>query len=354
MDVQLVRDALKRGKAQRLKEDLDYIRFRESFRGVERGTVIIGKKIVWGYPHIKRIFTLKNGLEKNLPETTLYAEEKIDGFNVRVASINGKLYGFSRGGFLDSFVTEKIRELDLAKFFKEYEQHVLCAEMLGNTPYTAPSKDFDVKLFVFDIDDGTGQHIPCDQKYKFYKEYSIDHPPLLGKFQTSDYEGLRKLILSLDKGNREGMVLKTEDRKKLVKYVTPNSDIHDVSEASLNFFDMPIGFFYQRVLRSAFFVDDFSLDKDKYALKLGQAFYKGLTKALHQAKKGGEITEEFEILIKNRGIWDDIQKHMSKEVKIEELWRHEEKGKIRIRFQKIYKKTTKKLVSYAAGKGVTD
>jgi len=55
MDVKLVQDGLKRGKAERLKGEPDYVRFRSSFKSVERGTVIIGKKIVWGFPHLSLI-----------------------------------------------------------------------------------------------------------------------------------------------------------------------------------------------------------------------------------------------------------------------------------------------------------
>ena len=72
---------------------------------------IIGKRVIWGYPHIKRIFTLKNGMKRNLDPGQVYAEEKIDGFNVRIAFIGKNIYAFSRGGFLDSFVTEKAREM---------------------------------------------------------------------------------------------------------------------------------------------------------------------------------------------------------------------------------------------------
>ncbi len=353
MDVKLVRDGLKRKKAERLYNP-DYIRFRSSFRGVERGTVIIEKRIVWGFPHIKRIFTLENGLKKNMPGTMLHAEEKIDGFNVRIASVAGEVCAFSRGGFLDLFVTEKAREMGLEGFFKEHPDYVLCGEMLGNTPYTKPTKDFDVRLFVFDIDRGDGSYLPCEEKYALLKRHSIDHVPVLGKFRSDDYKKLRNLALSLNKGRKEGMVLKSADRRHVVKYVTPFADIDDISKTSTMLFDMPIGFYYQRILRSAFFINDFGFDRDRYSARLGKAFYDGLSKALNAAAHGHEIEEEFEILIKDKAVWDDVRRHMSRDVGLEELWRHQEKGKTRIRFRKIYKKTTKKLSAYAAGKGITD
>ncbi len=350
----IIREGLKAGKIQRLKGELDYLRFKDSFMGVERGTVISGNHIIWGFPHIKRIFTLENGLKRNIKGDTVYAEEKIDGFNIRIGRINGKIFAFSRGGFLDAFVTEKTREMKVTEFFGDHEDHVLCAEMLGNTPYTRPTKDFDVKIFVFDIDVGDGSYMAPQKRYDILRKYGIESVPQLGKFKSDDYAGLGRLMQALNRGRKEGMVLKSSDRTSVVKYVTPFADIDDIEKTSGNFFDMPAGFYYQRILRSAFSINDFGFEKDDYSRKLGKAFYEGLGKSLEKARKGEEIDEEFEILIKDKKIWDDIRAHMSRSIKLEKLWEREEKGKTRIRFRKVYKKTTKKLISYAQGKGIID
>jgi len=354
MDARLIKEALTKGKAEKLSEEVEYVRFKDSFRKVERGTVILGKKIIWGYPQIKRIFVLGNGLKKNTSKIVLYAEEKIDGFNVRILYFQGKIYAFSRGGFLDSFVTEKCRDMNLEKFFHDYPDYVLCGEMIGNTPYTEPTNEFDVKLFIFDIDEGDGYYLSCKEKYSILKKYKLNSTPFLGKFSSDDYEGLRSLSISINKGNKEGFVLRDEDRKVIMKYVTPISDIRDISEASDMLFDMPIGFFYQRILRSAFFLDEFALDRKKYSSKLGTAFYDGLCEAIKKVKNGEDISAEFEILIKDPLIWNNIHKHMSKKVILEELWRKKQGKNIRIRFKKIYKKSTKKLTSLATGKALTD
>lgn len=350
----IIAEALKKGKAESKKEALDYIRFRDRFRKIGRGTVLTAGRVLWGYPHIKRIFDLKDGLKKNIDVPALYAEEKIDGFNIRIASIKKEVFAFSRGGFLDSFVTEKARDAGMADYFRENPGHVLCAEMVGNTPYTAPTDRFDVKMFVFDIDSGDGTYIPPRERYGLLKDHGIKGAPRLGRFKGDDYKGLARLALRLNKGRKEGMVLKSEDRKRIVKYVTPWSDIDDIAGTANVFFDMPIGFYYQRILRSAFFISEFGLDRDKYAKKLGKAFYDGLARAISRAEKGMEMDEEFEISVRDKSVWDDIRRHMSKEVMIEELWRREEGRRTRIRFRKVYKKTSRKLIGYAAGKGVTD
>ena len=177
-----------------------------------------------------------------------------------MASINGEVYAFSRGGFLDLFVTEKAREsAPIMRFFRDYPGHVLCGEMIGNTPYTAPTEGGDSKLFIFDIDHDDGAYLPCEERYAILRKYGIDGVPRSGRFQSDDFKGLRKAILSLNKCRKEGMVLKTADRSGAVKYVTPWSDIEDIARNSGLLFDMPIGFYHQRVLRSAFFIEDFGL-----------------------------------------------------------------------------------------------
>ena len=357
--IEIAAAALKKGKVIRDKDGvfgLEYLRFHEHHRGVERGTVVTKTAVIRGFPHIRRIFTLEAGIRHNIgSDGRLYIEEKIDGFNVRIAHIDGKVFGFSRGGFLDAFVTEKAREMRLERFFKANPGFILCGEMIGNTPYTAPSEKFDVKLFIFDIDMGDGRLMLPKERYGLLDKFGLDYPPMLGCIDTSDFASMRKIALALNKARKEGMVMKSEDRSKVLKYVTPNSDIEDIAQSSSLFFDMPIGFFHQRVLRSAFFIKDFALDRDEYGKRIGEAFYRGLEKSIAAAGSGEAVGEEFEILIKEPAVWGDIRRHMSKEVKIEELWKREEKdGRTRIRFQKIFKRTTKLLSSYSKGKGIVD
>ncbi len=333
--------------AEKITDPITYYRFRKPARGIERGTVIIGKRIIWGFPHIKRIFRLDTGIEKNI-ELPVYAEEKIDGFNVRVASVGGSVYGFSRGGFLDRFVTEKVREMKLGKFFEDHPNHVICGEMIGNTPFTKPTKKYDVRLLVFDIDRGDGSYIEPDAKYRMLREYGIEGVPVFGKF--SSVEELKKLASRLNRDRLEGMVLKN---RKTIKFVTANSDIEDIESGARWIFDTERGFFYQRILRSSFFIDDFSLDREEYEKKLGKALYR-MVDTVRDAKKGIPPSCEFEILIRDLSIIEDIKKHMSRDVGIEWISRRKEGERTRVRFRKIYKNTAKLVLSYSNGRGITD
>ncbi|MBI2079642.1 RNA ligase [Candidatus Micrarchaeota archaeon] len=344
--------ARKKGKIIDYKEEINYSRFREDFRFISRGTVLIGERIIHGFPHIKRIFTLEKGLAKNMSEE-FYAEEKIDGFNLRVAKVGKKVFAFSRGGFVDPFSTEKARDLNLDQFFRDYPDYILCGEMIGNTPYTTPAKEFDVRFLIFDFDSGSGQYVEQSTKYSLIKKYDLNSVPQLGKFSQSNLTSLKNLLLNTNKSKKEGLVLKSIDRKQIVKYVVPNADIEDIGKAANSLFDMPTGYFIQRILRSAVFIKDFGLDRKKYSQLLGEAFYDKLTVQLSKIEEDG-IYDEFEVLIKSPKTWDGILKHMSKEVKIEVLFKREEKNGSRIRFRKIYKKTTKKLREFLSGKGIED
>jgi len=350
-----VNEAIKKGKAQILKEDINYIRFSSTYKGIERGTVITsGKKIIWGFPHIKRIFTLEKGIRKNIRDSSIYLEQKIDGFNVRIAKIAGNIYAFSRGGFLDYFVTEKAREMGLEKFFSEHPKYVLCGEMIGNTPYTKPTKEFDVKLFVFDVDDGHGNYLPCEMKYELLKKYNISSVPVIGKFKADDFRKLNIIVRDINRARKEGMVIKSESRRDLVKYVNTNADIDDIKNCAHLFFDMPFGFFNQRVVRSAFFIRDYGLDREKYGKELGAAYIKGLINAMDIIASGRDIEEEFEILISDESIWDKIRKHTGKEVKLKLISKRKENRKTRIKFTKTYLKTTRRFRAFLNGKGITD
>ena len=335
------------------EEGIKFARFKEDFRSIERGTVIIGNRVIYAYPHIKRIFTLERGIVKNIKSDTVYIEEKIDGFNVRIANLNGNAIAFSRGGFVDYFITEKITE-NMKKFFSKFPNAVLCAEAIGNTPYTKPTSEFDIKILVFDIDKGNGEFVGCDERYMLLKRYNIESVPSFGRFERINIGDIKKIALSALKSRKEGIVIKSNDRKETVKYVTPFADISDIASNIRLFFDMPAGFYMQRVLRSSMFMKDFELNHEQYAKQLGNAFYDRLIEDLKILEKGEEISEEFEITIKNPRTWEMLLRQMNREVKVEKIFEKEENGMLLIRFKKIYRKTTRRLHELLNGKGVED
>ncbi|MEM4360169.1 MAG: RNA ligase [Candidatus Bilamarchaeaceae archaeon] len=349
-----VEKAIARGRAEKCNEEIEYIRFAKPHKGIERGTVITRGAIIWGYPHIKRVFRLETGITRNIRSNIFYVEEKIDGYNLRIASISGKPFAFTRGGYLDPFATEKVREMPtICAFFETYPDYVLCAEMIGNTPYTPPTEKFDIALFVFDVDNGNG-YLPPLQKYSILKKFGLKPASLLGRFDKSQIAIVKKIAENLNKGKREGIVIKSADRTDVVKFVTPFADVEDIEKCAYTFFDMPGGFFYQRILRSAYFINEFKLEQRKHAELLGNAFYSGLSRAIKDVSEGRDVEEEFEIVVSDESIFDRIRAHIGKEVEVKVIFKRKERNRVRIRFSKVYKKTTKMLRMLYEGKGVID
>lgn len=63
---------------------------------------------------------------------SFYAEEKLDGYNVRLFCHNGAYYALTRGGFVCPFTTEWAeiwaQRHGLGAFFRDHPNQVLCGE----------------------------------------------------------------------------------------------------------------------------------------------------------------------------------------------------------------------------------
>lgn len=359
LDSAEVRKALAKGTAERCKfRDLDlgleYIRFRRASGKIERGSVITKTAFFPGFPHIKRIFTLEKGLARNIGGEYVYAEEKIDGFNLRAVRAGGEIYALTRGGIVDAFSTEKLRGIVPERAFGK--NVMLCGEMIGNTPYTAPSGDFDVRYFVFDVFDlDKGKFFGQEEKYRFLERNGLESVPRLGKFHMQkDAAKLKQLALNINRARKEGIVFKSEDRAQVVKYVNPHADIEDMTNTVKQIFDMPAGHFNQRILRSAIFISEYGLGAGAYGALMGKGIYEKFAEGMRMLAKTGAIYDEFEILVKDPSIWEELKSHMGKEVRLEKISERREDGKTRMRFRKIYMRSTRKIREFLNGKGITD
>ncbi len=340
------KEAERRGKGESRREEVAYFRLKERFEGFDRGTVLLEGRIIPAYPHIKRIVSLK-GL-KHLKGDRFYVEEKIDGYNLRVVMHKGKLYAFTRGGFLDFFSSEKVRELSLHRFFERFPSAILCGEMIGNTPFTPPSKDFDVKFLVFDVFEN-GSFWGVERRRKVLDRLGVAQVPLLGVVKR---EEVGAVVKRANRSRMEGVVLR-DLQGGVLKYVCALSDILSIGSSVDKFFDMPKGFFYQRVLRSSIFIKQHALNRQKYSQLLGKAFL-NLINALQVVEKGGVISEEFHIKFKDKRVWESVVAHMAKDVEIEVVDRWREGDYTHIIFIKKYVKTTKKLRALLNGRAFTD
>ncbi len=300
MDAWTIDDALQRGRAERLQfGPLNYIRFLDERPGLPRGTVILGDTLmVSGYPSIGRIQVLASGLQRHY-SGGFWAEEKMDGFNVRILRHGDAVYAFSRGGFICPFATDRVPELMNTAIFDDHPELVVCAEIAGpENPYvegSPPRIKADVELFVFDLmHKGREGFLPQEQKLDLVDRYGLPATRCFGRFRARDVDQLRALIMELDAEGAEGLVFKGAAEERRTKYVTGRSNITDIALCSEQLLDLPPEYFSNRLIRLAVFAREHGLREDRELhLELGAAFLNGLHQAMDHSLDHGRVGHGF-------------------------------------------------------------
>ncbi len=285
-----------------------YYRFREAFRKVEKGTVIVldPLTIVRGYPKIPRAFVISSAFKKRLSGEKVFAEEKMDGYNVRTVMLKGKLYSFTRRGLYCPYTTLRIRhqlESDGSiAFFEENPELMLCGEVVGlQNPYQEKSypEAREFGYFVFDIRNMVDNSpVSYDEKLRLVEKYGLKHVNFFG--EVSSGEEVLKLVRKLGEDGREGVVLKSFDGMKMLKYTANQSTNNDLKYAFTFFEDYGLAFMYSRVLREAFQAYELGLEGkelEKEAKELGKSILIPMVETIKRIAEGEEVTEDFELLV---------------------------------------------------------
>ncbi|ASJ02219.1 ATP-dependent DNA ligase [Thermococcus profundus] len=335
-------------------EGIKYIRFRDSAKGFRRGTVVFENgEVVLGFSHIKRVVQLENGIKRVFKNRPFYVEEKVDGYNVRVVKVGDRVLALTRGGFVCPFTTERIGDFVNFEFFGDYPNLVLAGEMAGpESPYIVEGPPYvmeDIRFFLFDIQDkGTGKSLPVEERYKLAEEYGIPQVERFGLFDRSRIDDLYGLIERLSRENREGIVMKTPDMKRIAKYVTPYANINDIKIGSHIFFDLPHGYFMGRIKRLAFYLAEKHVkgdDFDEYAKALGKALLRPFVESIHEVAQGGDIEEVFTVRVKNISTAHRMVTHFERlgvKIHIEDI-EDLKNGYWRITFKRVYPDATREI-----------
>ena len=264
----------------------EYLRVTDDVHGLLRGTVLAGERLVHGYPHIGRILRLETGLAQQF-DGPFWVEEKIDGYNVRVARLGGELVALTRGGFVCPFTTDRLPDLLDLRFFDDHPDRVLCAEVAGpDQPYVVghpPQVTDDVQIFAFDLMAvGEPGFLPDDETQTLLDAYRIPRAPRFGRYTAARWMEVRDLVRRLGEDHREGVVLKAEGPGgRRAKYVTGASCVDDILATVDNLPQLPAEYFTGRVLRLALFLAEQGEDAQPGAReRLGEAFVDGLLQAI--------------------------------------------------------------------------
>ena len=304
-------------------EGLRYLRFKDSAGQLRRGTIIFNEhEIILGFPHIKRIVHLENGIRRVFKRKPFYVEEKVDGYNVRIGRIGDRILAFTRGGFVCPFSTERIEDFVNFEFFRDYPDMVLCAEMAGpESPYLVegpPYVDEDIELFVFDIQEKkSGRFIPVEDRLKLVEEYSLPGVESFGMYDLGKIKELRELIDWLSENRREGIVMKSPDMKHIERRVK----------------------------------EDF----DEYAKALGRALLEPFVESIWDVSTGEGIEEIFTVRVKRIETAHRMVSHFERlglKIHIEEI---ENIGDYwRITFKRVYPDATREMRELWNGRAFVD
>lgn len=180
-------------------DGVSYCRVTKKIGALDRGSIVTKDGIVFDFPSIARILHLENGV-RNAYTQPFYVEEKVDGYNVRVARIHGRVLVFSRGAYICPFSTDRIVDfLDVKKIFDDNPGLIVCGEFAGpNNPYNIEHPPYvkeDVRFFAFDLMMMNKPHkIPVEERYRIFDTCRIPTVRRFGRFSATDISALKGVV----------------------------------------------------------------------------------------------------------------------------------------------------------------
>ena len=253
----------------------------------DRGLVLIDGHVVAGFPKIPRALVLGESVPRHFggnrsegggrsddgerppaepgaerrsdadAADEVVVEEKLNGYNVRIALVDEPL-AFTRSGIVCPFTTHEVRRLlDLESFFGDRPEATLCGEMIGpENPYTAhdyPGVE-SIAFRAFDVRDGeTGESLPIAERRELCERHGVPQVPHHGTFPVEEAAAaVDEIVRELDDEGREGVVMKSPDAARQLKYTTGGTNRADLAYAFSLPFDHGRDFMFRRIVREAF------------------------------------------------------------------------------------------------------
>lgn len=335
----------------------EYYALPAAHHGLERGTVLVDGTVVRGFPSVPRVLHLAAGVPRFFDDGTVFVEEKLNGYNVRVVDVDEPL-AFTRGGHLCPYTTRRARALlDLEPFFGDHPDRMLCAEFIGpETPYTTHDyADVDSHaLRVFDVRDRvSGTPLPVERRRELCEQYGFDQPRLFGAFdRDTAADRVHEVIDDLSTQDREGVVMKSPDGESLLKYTTSRQHHAELAYA----FDLPFergqDFLFSRVLREAFQAHERGEAGDdlrERAHDLGEAVLLPFVETIGTVDAGEPVGEEHTVRGDPESVAALLDHVGSLGVTLEVVSRERDGDEAVVEFRKIAASTRDRLDYYLSG-----
>ncbi len=354
--------ALKRKTLQYVYGRRELFRFDKPVSSIEGGTSVFTKPfdIVRGFPKISRTLMLYPALKRHFSSCRKVAvEEKMNGYNVRVALIGDALVALTRGGFVCPYTTEKAIDLAGLDFFKDHPELVLCGEMVGpDSPYV-PKTFYDIEsldFFVFDIREKiTGKPLPVMKRRALMEEYGIKSVRLFGEFELGEaHTGITRIIKELGGSMHEGVVIKDPQMvMPSVKYTSSESNCADLRYAFEFYNDFGRDFFFGRVCREAFQSVEWGEDEAqirKRCQQLGESILVPMLNTIKKKKAGERIAENVQIRVKSLDTVKEFEEYL-RLVGVDAVFEEPEKigDEFLVRIKKMHQSTNDRTEAILGG-----
>ena len=271
---------------------------------LERGTAIVDHpdgdpEVVRGFPKVPRTLVLETGVPRQFEDGSVAVEEKLNGYNVRVAPIRrlGPV-AFTRGGIACPFTTAKLRDWhgdELADLFADRPGAMVCGEVIGpENPYTThdyPEVD-SLAFRAFDVRDReTGDPLAVEERRALCSAHGLPQTPLLGTYDRDEAAGaVAEHVAELSVEGREGVVLKSADGRRQLKYTTSAANTDDLAYAFSVPFDYGRDFVFRRLVREAFHAVESGERGDELAARadrIGERILLPMVETIREVDAGG-------------------------------------------------------------------
>jgi len=295
------------------------LRFEKETSGIEAGTVVFENgEIVYGYPKIRRPLMLAAAIKRHFSGHVV-VEEKMNGHNVRIVSINGETLALTRGGFICPYSTEVARRLVPEGVFEKHPSLVLCGELVGpENPYVAkdiyPTDSID--LYLFDIAEKNGKGtLGVHRTHELADRFGLKATALLGEFnKESAAERIKGIVKRLSRQGREGVVMKDpENRAAPLKYTSSATNCSDLAVAFQYYNDYALDFFVSRAVREGFQSvewDESEEERRERALRIGESILLPLVETIERRQRGESIVQKVQIRVKSLQTARDFEYHL--------------------------------------------
>ena len=302
------------------------LRFDKEISHIERGTILYEKdssfEMITGFPKIRRAMVLDPTVKKHFIGLEKVAvEEKMNGYNVRIAAVRDDILAFTRSGYVCPYTTQKAKEKLSLKFFEDFPELVLYAEMVGpDNPYI--SKNIynveSVEFYVFDVrEKNSGEPFSISKKQEILNKYGFFQAKFFGKIALETApEEIGKIVRKLGEKEREGVVIKDPEMiLSPLKYTSSQSNCADLRHAFKFYNEAGRDYMLSRIVREGFQTVEWNESEsefEKRCMQLGKSILNPLRESIKNVKEGHRLYEEARIRVRNLKTVADFQEYLNR------------------------------------------